>query len=241
MSEYYGVVRTTDHLEHYGVKGMKWGVRKAIAYGNERILDRHFRKAVKKLRKLQDIGSNSKKYAAKASAYGAAAAGTGTIAISGLKGISNFYLNRQKKYMDLANRLENGYPNINGSADSIAKIAEYRKKAHLDTKKANKINEWADSQSSIFKPRDRVVMKDDGNYGYERTKGLTKNDTLRLGAGIATLGLGAKAVQNAYRATHGAKYRKKAYEFKNAMDDAFSGTKYAGQYVIPPRKRKRRY
>lgn len=32
MSEYYAVERTSDSLTHYGVKGMKWGVRKAIAY-----------------------------------------------------------------------------------------------------------------------------------------------------------------------------------------------------------------
>ena len=58
MSEYYAVVRSTDHLAHYGVKGMKWGVRKAIARGNQKALDRHFRKAAKKLAKLQDIGLN---------------------------------------------------------------------------------------------------------------------------------------------------------------------------------------
>lgn len=28
MSEYYAVIRSTDYLAHYGVKGMKWGVRK---------------------------------------------------------------------------------------------------------------------------------------------------------------------------------------------------------------------
>ena len=28
MSEYYAVIRSTDHLAHYGVKGMKWGVKK---------------------------------------------------------------------------------------------------------------------------------------------------------------------------------------------------------------------
>ena len=52
MSEYYAVVRSGDHLAHYGVKGMKWGVRKAIEKGNEKKLDRQYKKAQKKLEKL---------------------------------------------------------------------------------------------------------------------------------------------------------------------------------------------
>ena len=52
MSEYYAVVRSGDYLAHYGVKGMKWGVRKAIEKGNEKKLDRQYKKAAKKLAKL---------------------------------------------------------------------------------------------------------------------------------------------------------------------------------------------
>ena len=72
-----------NFLAHYGIKGMKWGVRKARYYGNDKALERHYRKAAKKLAKLEDIGNNPKKYAAKATAYGVAAAGTGTLAIGG--------------------------------------------------------------------------------------------------------------------------------------------------------------
>jgi len=52
MSEYYAVQRSDEYLAHYGVKGMKWGVRKAIADGNGRRLDRHYRKALNKMKKL---------------------------------------------------------------------------------------------------------------------------------------------------------------------------------------------
>ena len=84
MRHYYGINSSPEHLAHYGIKGMRWGVRRALANGNEKALDRHYQKAAKKLAKLQDIGINSKKYAAKAAAYGTAAVGTGTIAIGGV-------------------------------------------------------------------------------------------------------------------------------------------------------------
>ncbi len=58
---------------------MKWGVRKAIYNKNEKALERHYRKASKHLAKLEDIGNNPQKYAAKSLAYGAAAIGTGTL------------------------------------------------------------------------------------------------------------------------------------------------------------------
>ena len=55
-NEYYGVATTptSDFLAHYGVQGMKWGVRKAIDRGSDRALSRQYRKASKKLAKLQN-------------------------------------------------------------------------------------------------------------------------------------------------------------------------------------------
>ena len=52
MADYYAVQRSDDFLAHYGVKGMRWGVRKAIESGDQARLSKHFQKASKKLAKL---------------------------------------------------------------------------------------------------------------------------------------------------------------------------------------------
>lgn len=52
MAKYYGVERSEEYLAHYGVKGMHWGVRRAIASGNAKRLEKQYTKALKKAKKL---------------------------------------------------------------------------------------------------------------------------------------------------------------------------------------------
>lgn len=54
MATYYGVERSSEYFQHDGVKGMRWGVRKA--------LDRHYKRAKAKLAKLKssDVGQTIK-------------------------------------------------------------------------------------------------------------------------------------------------------------------------------------
>ena len=92
-NEYYGVASTPTetYLAHYGIKGMKWGVRKARAVTNldrqGRMMDRQYRKAAKKLAKLERRAESGKKYAKRAAALGAGAALAGGAAIGGTAGV----------------------------------------------------------------------------------------------------------------------------------------------------------
>ena len=85
----YAVDRSDEYLAHYGIKGMKWGVRKAIESGNSRKLARQYKKAQKKLAKLEKRAANGQKYARRAAALGAGAALAGGAAVAGTGGISN--------------------------------------------------------------------------------------------------------------------------------------------------------
>lgn len=88
---YYGVIRSPEYLAHYGVRGMKWGVRRAVQTANVRSLDRHYAKAREKLAKLNaraNIGTVNKvreqtrKGAIPSIATSALVSGLGTYAIN---------------------------------------------------------------------------------------------------------------------------------------------------------------
>ena len=85
----YAIERNDEYLAHYGIRGMKWGVRKAIASGNGRRLGRQYAKAQKKLAKLEKRAASGKKYARRAAMLGAGAAAAGGLAIAGTQGVGN--------------------------------------------------------------------------------------------------------------------------------------------------------
>lgn len=133
---YYAIERSTDYIEHYGIKGMRWGVRRAIQSGNDKKLEKQYKKAQKKLKKLSQKADpvfqrNEQIKYEKASkgartagrvALGIATAGTGLIS-----GVNHIYKpsvdKKQKqieKYKDLIKQHSDGLK----KAEQIVSISE---------------------------------------------------------------------------------------------------------------------
>ena len=217
--------------------------------GSTRSLDRHFRKAARKLKKLQDIGLKPGKYAAKAAAYGVAAAGTGTIALAGTKGLSSLLRKKAAKLHSSAlySEVASEGSHIAGKAFKSRTAQELAKQGNKLYSKADAVDKWGNHRKVVSTSSMKTRKLADGNTEYYFEKGpdvevgKSRNDKIRIAAGIATAGLGAASAVNAYRAKNYQKYRQKAVDFKNAMDEAFAGTKYEGQYVKQPRRKKKKY
>lgn len=121
----YAVQRDDEYLAHYGIKGMKWGVRKAVESGNSRALGRAYRKASRKLARLEKRANNGKKYARRAALLGAGAAAAGGLAAAGTTGVANAisrsapYATKAATYtgkgMRKAGKLVNAVGNVTGN------------------------------------------------------------------------------------------------------------------------------
>lgn len=85
----YAIERSDEYLAHYGIRGMKWGVRKAKAKGNAKMLGRQYGKAMRKLAKLEKRAKKAENYKKRAIAYGAGAAAAGGLAALGTGGVGN--------------------------------------------------------------------------------------------------------------------------------------------------------
>ena len=101
MAEYYAVERSPEYLMHYGVKGMKWGVRKALEKGNMSKLAYHYQRAMNKRSKLKER-TNKKEQKEDAKAYLGGAGlllGTGALAGAAGYGIAKGQVAAQKALM----------------------------------------------------------------------------------------------------------------------------------------------
>lgn len=262
-NEYYGAptTPTSDYLAHYGIKGMKWGVRKAVESGNARALSRQYAKAQRKLAKLERRAASGKKYAKRAAALGAGAAAAGGLAAAGTHGVGNAITGGGKlagnamKGLGMAGRnlsLAMQKAGIRG-AGRVATASNALTKAGFRTSLAannagSAVKTWGkgrvDVGKGVHQMAARVGMGEAGNKAHKYLNQLTgdgtvsRNTLARAGAGAVGLGLTGGAAYNAYRAATTKKAAAKAAQFRKEMNKAFAGTQYANGGA-PKRKRRR--
>lgn len=237
MNEYYGVATTptTDYLAHYGVKGMKWGVRKALAKGGiagAKALAKQYKKDAKHLARLEKRATSGKKYAKRAAALGAGAAVAGGVAGFGPKKISAGLINVNGK---MINAMGNRGPVAKGLGIANRGLAA--------------VNTWSkgtEASKALIGLNGRMINAV-GNKGVVATglgaanrklNGLSNNAISRIGAAGIGTGLAAGAGYNAYRALTAKKNAERAATFRKEMNKAYNGTKYANGYK-PTKKRRR--
>ena len=251
-NEYYGVASTPtdDFIAHYGIRGMKWGVRKAIERGDERALSRQFKKAQKKLAKLEKLGSSGKKYAKRAAGYGVGAAAVGGLAVAGTHG-ANKIMNRGA---GLAGRATGVAGKVTSGVGKGLTAAGYHlpiggrakaalKNAGLSTQGAG-LNMQLAAKNGSAASAVRNAGKAVGQWGNQTAvtmggKKLSNNMLVRAGAGAVGAGLGIASARNAYRAATAKKHAAQAKEFRAEMNKAFAGTKYANSGSSAPKKKRR--
>lgn len=260
-NEYYGAptTPTSDYLAHYGIKGMKWGVRKAVESGNARALGRQYRKAQKKLAKLERQAASGKKYAKRAALMGAGAAAAGGIAATGTKGVAAVTrgagraVGTATTYAGLgamkAGQLMRKAGIRGGGRMGEAGRAMYGagNRVTMATSKAGKaIEKWGHGSHDIATAGHNIGGVIAGKQGQDIGKkignklggSVTNNTLVRLGSAGVGAGMLGGAAYNAYRAATTKKAAKKAAQFRNEMDKAFAGTAYANGN--PNKKRRRR-
>ena len=246
----YAIERNDEYLAHYGIRGMKWGVRKAIASGNSKRLGRQYAKAQKKLAKLEKQANNGAKYARRASRLGAGAALAGGLAVAGTSGVAKASQGLGKGLHAVGN-LAGAYGRTPGKSNPLKRLST---KAAVGIHSAGNtltkagsasgaINTWGNSNSigQALKTGGRklqnavpgnITAKLTGGKGIVGTTdklGKVSNNTFaRIGAGAIGAGLAAGAMYNQHRAKTTDKAAKKAATFRREMNNAFKGTQYAG-------------
>lgn len=264
MNNYYAVVRSTDHLMHYGIKGMKWGVRKAIEKGNSKKLARQYKKAAKKFAKLEkraDIeqqAKNVKKYK-RVAGVGAAVAGAGiggvvgsSLRMKNILGKSRSLAEAHKANLDEANKqlsaaIRDGERRLKLTAQG-GKYNSYRHPYERDMafdKVKKTFNDRADKIREETRIKNDALKKqlDDNSRRMDAQSAIGKASKAVGAAGLlASTIAGGKAVAAKYRTTEKghAKAVSERDAWKREMNKAFKGTKYAGQYSVPTKSKKKR-
>lgn len=172
MSEYYGTsAASSDFLAHYGVKGMKWGVRKALAKNNAFKLAYHYDRALRKKASLKEQ-ANPKEEKENAKAYaagGGALLGAGALGGLASYGIAKGQVAAQKalfpnsKYVTIMHPV--GLYGLSGlsAAGGLASLGAAAKSAYHTTKRGhkkavNRYNNFTKEMNTQFNKKNRKII-----------------------------------------------------------------------------------
>lgn len=243
-NEYYGAASTPtdDFLAHYGIKGMKWGVRRAIVKGGEKALRRQYIKAQKKLEKLDKQAAKSATYKKRAIRMGIGAGVAGGLAAAGTSGVSSAMRATGrlagKGMKGLGNAMEAAGRGLIDSRKNGVIGDALRRGGHAVSSASGKVSGAMGGASHAVDEwgRSTSVTKGIGS-GIIHDSGVSNNTIARVGAGVIGAGLAAGAARNAYKAKTA---QKKAQQFRTEMNKAFAGTKYANRTDRPASNQKKR-
>lgn len=259
MSEYYAMIRSTDHLAHYGIKGMKWGVRKAKAKGvatarGQRAMRKQYVKAQKKLAKLNQLAdlqvqsANVKKHNKRA------AVGLGF----GLVGLAGFARNEA-----VAKKAKEVLLEEAAKRDAAAKALLEAMRAKQNQKPSARQKRIVGEGKGIYKTGEGLgtgaVGTNPSSGAFTRanadpvavqttkTSGLSPYEKIkRASAVVGMAGFGTAAYQKGRAIAAKRRTTKEGHaravakrnEFKREMDRAFAGTRYATRNQNGKRKRR---
>lgn len=213
MSEYYAVQRSGDELQHYGVKGMKWGVKKALASGSDKKMARAYKKASKKLKKLQDKADvNIQKAKSQVQAKKAIRSGVATAGLGGATGLGANAIARHIK---------------EGGITPTSKYTHHK----MVNGKMTKAGEFGPKGYSLNTHQAKLDALATGGLALATAAGAAKT-AYHTGKAIAA--------KHRTSAKGHAKAVAKANAWKKEMDKAFAGTKYGKKSGNAKRKNRKR-
>lgn len=166
MIAYYGIQRSSEYLAHYGVKGMKWGVRKALEKGDKFRLKYHHDRAIGKLRRLQEKANIAEQKLERRGGIDAASLGA---AIAGASVLNKKITPQKNHFNDLLTIYGVGGTALTGAGIYNAMSAHHRMGTKGHAKAIKKVNDWQDAMHEAFK-----------DTKYEKRKRRPFNDTYKV-------------------------------------------------------------